>query len=87
MENKLADLHIDEEEKEVLGIEEIAGDHEPVYDLCLVGCFITASVVHFPAVHNTLANLWHLLGGIEILDLGEKDSHLDFFIRLILKGS
>ncbi|MBA0854090.1 hypothetical protein Goshw_025865 [Gossypium schwendimanii] len=59
MENKLVDLHIREEEEEVLRVEEIVGDHKPVYDLCLVGFFVTASVVHFPAMCNTLANLWH----------------------------
>ncbi|MBA0709201.1 hypothetical protein Golax_024254 [Gossypium laxum] len=72
MENKLVDLHIKEEEEEVLRVEETVGDHKPVYDLCLVGCFVTASVVHFPAMCNTLVNLWHPLGGIEILDLRKK---------------
>ncbi|MBA0625261.1 hypothetical protein Godav_010480 [Gossypium davidsonii] len=28
-----------------------------MYDLCLVGCFVTASVVHFPTMRNTLENL------------------------------
>lgn len=29
---------------------------------CLVGCFLTSSVVKFQVMHNTIVNLWHPLG-------------------------
>ncbi|MBA0837873.1 hypothetical protein Goarm_009989, partial [Gossypium armourianum] len=35
---------------------------KPLYDLCLVVCFDTTSVVHFPSMQNTLANHWHPSG-------------------------
>ncbi|KAL1179419.1 hypothetical protein V6Z11_A03G158000 [Gossypium hirsutum] len=37
--------------------------HNSAYSFCLVGCFLTASVVHFPAMRNTLANIWNPLEG------------------------
>ncbi|MBA0553987.1 hypothetical protein Golob_013122 [Gossypium lobatum] len=73
MENKLVDLHIREEEEEVLRVEEIVGDHKPVYDLCLVGCFVTASVVHFPAMklgHSDSFCPVRLQRDVDKLDLG-----------------
>ncbi|KAH1057331.1 hypothetical protein J1N35_035396 [Gossypium stocksii] len=38
----------------------------------LVGCFLTASIIHFPAMKSTMANLWHLVRRVQIRDLGEK---------------
>lgn len=62
-----------------------------MFDLWLVGCFLTASVVHFLAMRNTLANLWHPLAGIQILDLGEKHFLFRFSHRLdferVIKGA
>ncbi|MBA0632157.1 hypothetical protein Godav_000952, partial [Gossypium davidsonii] len=40
-----------------------------IYDWC---DFFSASVVHFLSMKNTLANLWHPLGGVQISNLGEK---------------
>lgn len=40
------------------------------------------SVVQFQAMRNTLANRWHPLGGIEILDLGE-NRYLFCFIHQV----
>ena len=34
-----------------------------------VGCFLTASIIHFPAMRSTMANLWHPVCGIQIRDL------------------
>ncbi|TYI18245.1 hypothetical protein ES332_A07G076800v1 [Gossypium tomentosum] len=61
-ENEMADLGIGEEDDEVLRVERVSENQESLSYLCLVGCFITASVVHFPTMRNTLVNLRYLLG-------------------------
>ncbi|MBA0809603.1 hypothetical protein Gohar_025242, partial [Gossypium harknessii] len=43
MENEMAGLRIREEEDEVLQVEGVLEDQKSMYDLCLVGCFVTAS--------------------------------------------
>lgn len=57
----------------------------------LVGCFLTASVIHYPAMRSTLANLWHSVKVIEILDIGEKRFLFRFFHQMdldrVLKGA
>lgn len=45
---------------------------KPSYEYSFVGCFLTASVVHFPEMRNNMTNLWHSLGGVLISDLGDK---------------
>nr|KJB44952.1 hypothetical protein B456_007G281800 [Gossypium raimondii] len=37
-----------------------------------MGSLLIASVIQFQAMHTTLANLWHPLGGMMIKDLGKK---------------
>ncbi|MBA0630761.1 hypothetical protein Godav_002823, partial [Gossypium davidsonii] len=62
-----------------------------MYDFCLVGCFFTVNVIQFQAMRNTLANLWHPLGGIEILNMVEKRFLFQFFhlvdIETLMKGA
>ncbi|KAK5804835.1 hypothetical protein PVK06_032486 [Gossypium arboreum] len=53
-----------------------------IYRFCLVGCFLTASVVHFSAMRNTLANIWHPLEEVQISDLGDKRYLFKFFNEL-----
>ncbi|MBA0739857.1 hypothetical protein Gogos_013087 [Gossypium gossypioides] len=72
MENGMAGLRINDDDEEVLQVAGVSKGQNRMYDLCLVGCFLTSSVVQFQVIRNTLANLWHPLGGIEISDLGEK---------------
>ncbi|PPD95929.1 hypothetical protein GOBAR_DD07047 [Gossypium barbadense] len=43
-----------------------------VYQFCMVGQCLTDSVVHFPSLCNTMADLWHPTGGICITEVGEK---------------
>ncbi|MBA0753341.1 hypothetical protein Gogos_021873, partial [Gossypium gossypioides] len=50
-----------------------------VSQLCLVGRCLTDSVVHFPSLRNTLADLWHPIGGIYITEIGEKRYLFQFF--------
>ncbi|KAH1074357.1 hypothetical protein J1N35_026685 [Gossypium stocksii] len=70
MENELADLSINEDEEDILQIpfDSITKQEE----FLLVGCFLTASLIHFPAMKSTMANLWHPVRGVQIRDLGEK---------------
>ncbi|MBA0796005.1 hypothetical protein Gohar_006816 [Gossypium harknessii] len=72
MENDLATLRITEEEDNVIQLLGPLIGRTSLYEFCFVGCFVTTSVIHFPDMNNTLANLWHPLGGIQITDLREK---------------
>ncbi|MBA0827289.1 hypothetical protein Goarm_012076 [Gossypium armourianum] len=70
MEDAMANMKlIDDEEEE---IQEIVGVETFAYQFYLVGRCLTDSVVHFPSLRNTMADLWHPIGGISITDLGEK---------------
>ncbi|MBA0568683.1 hypothetical protein Golob_006156, partial [Gossypium lobatum] len=72
METEFAGLTLEEEEDEIFQIqfdEETSGETEV---LQLVGCFLIASIVHFPAMRSTMANLWHPVRGVQIRDMGEK---------------
>lgn len=64
MENGLSELNITEEEDDIIHLAGSLSTSKDLYDLCLVGSFATASIAHFPSMSNTLANLWHPLGGI-----------------------
>lgn len=45
---------------------------------CLVSRCLMDTVVHFPSLRNTMADLWHPIGGIHIVDLGEKGTNSSF---------
>ncbi|MFQ6620644.1 hypothetical protein Gotur_000130 [Gossypium turneri] len=80
MESKFAGLSLDEEEEEIL---QAQGDTDSVSNeeiLSLVGCFLTASIIYYPAIKSTMANLWHPVRGVQIRDLGGKSIYLKFFI-------
>ncbi|MBA0618938.1 hypothetical protein Godav_028199 [Gossypium davidsonii] len=70
METDFAGLTLDEEEDEVFQVQVGQDTDREVGGLQLVGCFLTASIVHFPAMRSTMANLWHR--GVQIRDLGKK---------------
>ncbi|MBA0779594.1 hypothetical protein Gotri_003836 [Gossypium trilobum] len=72
METELANLSINEEEEEILLVQADPTMQREVADYQLVGCFLTASIINFPAMKSTLANLWHPVCGVQIRDLGEK---------------
>ncbi|MBA0819071.1 hypothetical protein Gohar_000085 [Gossypium harknessii] len=72
MESEFAGLSLDDEEEEIL---QAQGDSDSVNNeefLSLVGCFLTASIIHYPTMKSTMANLWHSAKGVQIRDLGEK---------------
>ncbi|MBA0846958.1 hypothetical protein Goshw_010029 [Gossypium schwendimanii] len=61
MEDALANLRLLDEEEEA--IQEDEGAVNGAYQFCLVGRCLTDSVVHFPSLRNTMADLWHPIGG------------------------
>ncbi|MBA0554578.1 hypothetical protein Golob_013674, partial [Gossypium lobatum] len=82
MEKGMEDLEIEDNKEEAWSIHE---DGDPVsykYEFYLVGYFLTASVINFQAMRNTMANIWHLLGGVMISNLGEKWFLFKFYHEL-----
>ncbi|KAK5792721.1 hypothetical protein PVK06_033839 [Gossypium arboreum] len=84
MEEGIANLKLMDEEEEEFNEETVMVERN--YQYCLVGHCLTNSVVHFPSLRNTIADLWHPIGGICISDLGIKDTFSNSFMKLILKG-
>ncbi|MBA0848202.1 hypothetical protein Goshw_029654 [Gossypium schwendimanii] len=87
----LVDLHITDDKDDVLPIKGVSSVLQDLYNLCLVGCFPTASVVHFPSMRNTFLNICYPLEGIPISNLGEKRFLFHFFHRVdieqVFKGA
>ncbi|KAA3472916.1 reverse transcriptase [Gossypium australe] len=90
MENRLAGLSLDEEEDAVLQIQSEQVEESREETFRLVGCFLTASVINFAAMKDTMANLWHPVRGVNIRDLGEKRYLFQFYHKMdqerVLKG-
>ncbi|MBA0571040.1 hypothetical protein Golob_004636 [Gossypium lobatum] len=61
MENDLADLSLEYGEDEVLLVQGESKSQNVAVDFCLVGCFLMASIVHFPAMNSIMVNIWHLV--------------------------
>ncbi|MBA0845250.1 hypothetical protein Goarm_022376, partial [Gossypium armourianum] len=91
MENELAQLSINDEEEEIIHIPTDPSTENRGETTKLVGCFLTTSTIHFPAMKSTMANLWHPVKGVRICDLGEKSYLFQFFhvmdMNKVLKGS
>ncbi|KAH1072727.1 hypothetical protein J1N35_025055 [Gossypium stocksii] len=66
MEDSIAVLLLDDEEEEIIQLEVKETNQEISYVNCLVGVFLTFSVVHFQAMRSTLASVWHPIGGFNI---------------------
>ncbi|MBA0633819.1 hypothetical protein Godav_029476, partial [Gossypium davidsonii] len=77
MENDLANLALTDEVEEAF--EEDAALVDQNLHLCLVGCCLTDSIVHFPSLRNTIADLWYPIRGICISDLGDRCFLFQFF--------
>ncbi|MFQ6671650.1 hypothetical protein Gotur_036118, partial [Gossypium turneri] len=67
MEEELANLNVIDEEE--LHFQEETLVVKDDYKWCLVGRCLTDSVVNFLYLQNTMADLWHPIRGIFILDL------------------
>ncbi|MBA0772686.1 hypothetical protein Gotri_008024 [Gossypium trilobum] len=79
MESDFAGLTINEEEEEVLQFQFEPQTRREVGVFQLVGCFLTASTIHFSAMKSTMANLWHPVQGVQIRNLGGKRYLFQFF--------
>ncbi|MBA0732810.1 hypothetical protein Gogos_016876 [Gossypium gossypioides] len=88
MEDEMANLNLADEEEEAFQ-EEVTEVKED-FRFCLVGSYLTDSVVHFSSLRNTVADLWHPIGGIAITNLSEKYYFFKFFydieLKRVLKG-
>ncbi|MBA0668071.1 hypothetical protein Goklo_001037 [Gossypium klotzschianum] len=84
MENELANLSFDVVKEEVLLVQRYPGSQVVKNNFILVECFLTASIVHFPTMKSTMANLWHLIRGDQISDLGDKKFSFKFFPKMDL---
>ncbi|MBA0706646.1 hypothetical protein Golax_018743, partial [Gossypium laxum] len=86
---ELANLRLLDDEEEA--IQEDVVVVESFSQFCLVGRCLTDSVVHFPSLRNTMADLWHPIGGICITDIGENRYLFQFFhevdIARVLAGT
>ncbi|MFQ6620274.1 hypothetical protein Gotur_000999, partial [Gossypium turneri] len=90
METELAQLSLNKEEEEILQIQTEPSMQKEEEDFQLVGCFLTASIIHFPVMRSTMANLWHPVCGVQIRNLGDKRYLFKFFHNMdmerVLKG-
>ncbi|XP_016721278.1 uncharacterized protein At4g02000-like [Gossypium hirsutum] len=77
MEDAMANLKLLDDEEEV--IHEVTGEESFIFQFFLVGRCLTDSVVHFSSLRNTMADLWHPIGGICITEAGEKRYLFQFF--------
>lgn len=91
MKIEFAGLTFNEEEEAILQIPSFPNLEKEERESRLVGCFLTVSVIHFHAMKSTMANLWHPVRGVQILDLEEKRFLFQFFhsmtIEMVLKSS
>ncbi|KAH1114388.1 hypothetical protein J1N35_007766, partial [Gossypium stocksii] len=85
MEKENYGLNLEEGEDELLLLPIDLGIWKLTFDHYLVGCFLMASVVHFPTMWNIMANLWHLLRGVQISDLGDRPFLFKFFHKMDIK--
>ncbi|MBA0880148.1 hypothetical protein Goshw_004099 [Gossypium schwendimanii] len=66
MEDELAQLSINKEEEDAIHIQIDPGSERGGEIFQLVDCFLTASIIHFPPMKSTMANLWHPVRGVPI---------------------
>lgn len=63
---------------------------EDVFRLCLVGKALKNSIVHFPSLRIVLAELWHPIEGVTILELDDKRILFQFYnevdLRRLIEG-
>ncbi|KAK5775830.1 hypothetical protein PVK06_043775 [Gossypium arboreum] len=91
MERDLAALSLDDEEEEIIHIQKELDSSIEEVEFCLAECFLTTSVIHFPAMKIIMTNFWHLVKRVQILDLAEKRFLFRFYYKMdlerVLKGS
>lgn len=86
-EDGLVTLTIANEEKGGWDVTDATSKEQESYVFCLVGRFLMEAVVKFEPMRNTLTNLWHPLGGVNIKELRMISISFDSFTRLISRES
>lgn len=69
IEMHLADNNIDNEENEELILEEGIEEGVNIFELCLVGSFLTEKGINTRVMKTKMADMWHPAMGITIKDL------------------
>ncbi|MBA0734094.1 hypothetical protein Gogos_018042 [Gossypium gossypioides] len=82
METVVVNLSLGVEEEDTLQLGAESMEKEFTYDHCFVGCFLTSSVVNVQAMRSTLANVWHLIGGVFIVDLEDGRFLFQFYLEV-----
>ncbi|MFQ6668851.1 hypothetical protein Gotur_034342 [Gossypium turneri] len=77
MVDDLANLRLSNEEEDAF--QEDAKEMKRDIKFSLVGTCLTNSMLHFSSFWNTMADLWHPIGGIAITNIGEKCYSFKFF--------
>ncbi|VFQ75067.1 unnamed protein product [Cuscuta campestris] len=75
----IAAISLDNEEDDglIFGDEiEDSSNHQPAYDFCLVGQFLTDRPVNFVAMKNTMASLWRPEEGMVVKEVGPDPSEV-----------
>ncbi|KAH1073600.1 hypothetical protein J1N35_025928 [Gossypium stocksii] len=65
MKKEFAELTLDEEEEVVLEAKVEPNLEKEERTFRLVGCFLIANVIHFPAMKSTMENPWHPVRGVQ----------------------
>ncbi|GMJ10542.1 hypothetical protein HRI_004723400 [Hibiscus trionum] len=79
MAEELAGLTLESGEDDLLEVDLPESEQKVDYSFCLVGIFLTTSIINFPSMRSTLANLWRPVGGISIIELGDGRFLFRFF--------
>lgn len=82
MVDAFADLSLEDEETQSIRLGSEAFENVIAYDLFFLGSFLTSSRINFPAMKSTLANVYHLVGGLAISDLGNDKFLFRFYFEV-----
>lgn len=81
MVDAFADLSLDDGEVNSIQLVSDSSDGVVSYIHYFVGTFLTSSGINFQAMKFTLANVWHLVGGVAITDMGNDRIYFDSFLN------
>lgn len=84
--SSLPDYPLMKRKKQFCNYKQIRVREREEEDFYLVGCFLTANIIRFPAMKSTMANLWHPIRGVQICDMEEKRYLFQFIIHGYRKG-
>ncbi|KAK8586480.1 hypothetical protein V6N13_010071 [Hibiscus sabdariffa] len=90
MESNMALMSTDDGKEEAIVLPSEVVEVEDEYAMCLVGRFLTSSVIYFLSMRNTLANVWHPLRAISITNIGAQRICFWFYhevdLLMVLEG-